>query len=86
MGYELHITRAERRYESEEHPISLTEWQSYAAGHPALEEMGWVGWDDARVPVYGYTCTDGSVVSLTWGEGAIARARDGEERARHLEA
>ncbi|MEH1166050.1 hypothetical protein V6V47_11765 [Micromonospora sp. CPCC 205539] len=32
---------------------------------------GWLGWDEDRQPIYVYTCTDGSVVSLTWFEGAI---------------
>ncbi|MEH0826080.1 MULTISPECIES: hypothetical protein [unclassified Micromonospora] len=68
MGYELHISRAEEYYDSEEHPIALDEWLSYAGSNPTLSEDGWLGSDP---PVFGYTCTDGSVVSLAWFEGAI---------------
>ncbi|MGC4868101.1 hypothetical protein ACLQ3B_22020 [Micromonospora sp. DT53] len=71
MAYELHITRAEEYYESEEHPIALEEWLSYAESSAALRAGGWLGSDDDRQPIYQYTCTDGSVVVLTWSEGAI---------------
>lgn len=70
MGYEIHISRAEEYDESEGQPITLPEWQSYADGNPALSVGGWLGWDEDRQPIYGYTCADGSPVSLTWFEGA----------------
>ncbi|MFI7426662.1 hypothetical protein ACIBPB_06715 [Micromonospora sp. NPDC049836] len=71
MGYELHISRAEEYYDSEEHPIALDEWLSYAESNPALGVGGWLSWDEDRQPIYEYACTDGSLVSLTWFEGAI---------------
>lgn len=36
MGYDLHITRAEWWVESEDHPISLSEWQEVIKGDPQL--------------------------------------------------
>ncbi|GGO08317.1 hypothetical protein [Micromonospora parathelypteridis] len=71
MGYELHITRAAEYYDSEEHPIALDEWFSYAENTPALTVGGWIWWGEDRHPFYVYTCADGSVVSMTWFEGAI---------------
>ncbi|MFC0030298.1 hypothetical protein ACFFMM_12290 [Micromonospora chaiyaphumensis] len=71
MGYELHISRAEEYYDSEEHPITLDEWLSYAEINPMLRVRGWLGRDEDRQPVYEHPCTDGSIVSLTWFEGAI---------------
>ncbi|MBG6070046.1 hypothetical protein [Micromonospora ureilytica] len=71
MGYELHVTRAAEYYESEEHPIALDEWLAYAERSPTLTQGGWIWWDEDRHPFYVFTCGDGSVVSLTWFEGAI---------------
>ncbi|KIR62761.1 hypothetical protein [Micromonospora haikouensis] len=71
MGYELHISRAEEYYDSEEHPIALVEWLTYAESNSALRVGGWLGWDEERQPIYEHVCTDGSLVSLTWFEGAI---------------
>ncbi|MFI6331355.1 hypothetical protein ACIBBG_24000 [Micromonospora chersina] len=71
MGYELHISRAAEYYHSEEHPIALEEWLSYAENNPSLRVGGWLGRDEDRQPVYEHTCRDGTLVSLTWFEGAI---------------
>lgn len=62
MGYELHITRAERWYESEDHPISEEEWESFARNDPSLVLDG---------TVYGHVCADGETVSLRWSGGEI---------------
>ena len=71
MGYDLHISRAEEYHDSDAHPIPLDEWLSYAEGTPTLRAVGWLGRDEERQPLYEHTCADGSVVSLTWFEGAI---------------
>ncbi|WP_435207201.1 hypothetical protein [Micromonospora sp. bgisy143] len=71
MGYELHISRAEEYYDSEERPIALQDWLSYAEGNPALRAGEWLGWGEERQSIFEYTCGDGSVVSLTWFEGGI---------------
>ncbi|MGC4863557.1 hypothetical protein [Micromonospora sp. DT41] len=71
MGYELHISRAEEYYASEENPIAMEEWLSFADGFPALRATGWIGGAEDRQPIYEYTCADGSSVSLVWFEGAI---------------
>ncbi len=72
VGYELHITRAEESYDSEEVPILLDEWLGYAASSPLLAERGWVQWTDiGRVPVFAYACGDGIEVSLTFDGAQI---------------
>ncbi|MFF5181445.1 hypothetical protein ACFY2Q_25735 [Micromonospora sp. NPDC000316] len=71
MGYEIHISRADEYCDSEEHPIALEEWLSYAESNPALRAGGWLAWGEDRQPIFEYTCVDGSVVSLTWFEGGI---------------
>ena len=72
MGYELHLTRAKEWYESDEAPIPLAEWLSYAATNPSLVERGCMSSDDTRVPLYAYVCHDGVEVSLTWHGGRIS--------------
>nr|WP_055505007.1 hypothetical protein [Nonomuraea pusilla] len=71
MGYEIHISRAEEYYDSEARPITLAEWLSYAESNSALSVGGWAEGDEDRMPIYAYTCKDGSEVSLSWFEGAI---------------
>ena len=46
MGYELHITRADRWYEAESNPITLDEWAAYVATDP---EMRMDGFAEAQV-------------------------------------
>ncbi|MEU9742624.1 hypothetical protein AB0E12_25915 [Micromonospora chersina] len=71
MGYEIHISRAEKYYDSEEDAIALEEWLSYTERNPALRASGWLGLEEDRQPTFEYTCADGSLVSLTWFEGGI---------------
>ncbi|MFI7284634.1 hypothetical protein ACIBOV_30685 [Micromonospora chersina] len=71
MGYEIHISRAEEYHDSEEHPIALEEWLSYAERNPGLRAHGWLGWNEDRQPIFENTCADGSVVSLIWFESGI---------------
>ncbi|MFV2178801.1 hypothetical protein ACFHW2_43245 [Actinomadura sp. LOL_016] len=37
MSYDFHITRAAAWFDSEQFPISLEEWESFARGHRSLE-------------------------------------------------
>jgi hypothetical protein len=40
MGYELHITRAENWWESQDTPIPLADWRALVREDPELEETG----------------------------------------------
>src|SRR4051794_35366569 len=72
MGYELHITRAEESYDSEEAPILLDEWLRYAEDSPLLALAGWIEWSDlGRVSVFAYACADEEKASLAWDGAQI---------------
>ena len=40
LGYNVHITRAQNWYESEENPISLDEWKAYIESDPEMRLDG----------------------------------------------
>ncbi|MEU8164934.1 hypothetical protein AB0B97_00345 [Micromonospora sp. NPDC049004] len=71
MAYELHITRADEYFDSEEHPITFEEWLQYADANPALTIGGRLNSGVGLQPIYEFTCSNGDVVSMTWFEGAI---------------
>jgi hypothetical protein len=72
MGYELHITRATDWLDSASNPISQQEWEAFTRRVPSLRPEGWVDWSDiGRQPVFGWTCDDGTVVSLSWRHGEV---------------
>lgn len=67
MGYDVHITRAAEWFESEQAPIRVDEWRSFAASHAALGRDGRSGsgpqsytWRVADVETW-----------LEWSGGAI---------------
>jgi hypothetical protein len=72
VGYELHITRASRWAEAEEHPITPAEWGSFAQAHPKLVQSGSITWKDIGThPVYSLIREDGDEALLSWREDVI---------------
>lgn len=71
MGYELHLTRAEHWADSEDDPISLSEWEDFASGSGDLHDGGWVESEDgSRRRVFSHV-HEGVEFSLTWRDGQV---------------
>ena len=67
MGYDVHITRAEQWFESEERPIQVDEWHSYAASDANLSREGPF---DSGQHFYNWRVGD-TETWLDWFDGAI---------------
>ncbi|TCP57575.1 hypothetical protein EV586_10216 [Tumebacillus sp. BK434] len=67
MSYDVHITRAAEFYESDNHPISLSEWQTIIQADPELE---------ARTEIT-MTTPSGDTLSMSGGPGLAVWRFDG---------
>ena len=82
MGYELHITRADLWTDSEKHPITQAEWESFASAHPKLVRAGTFGWTEiGEQPVYSYVGTRGAEGALSWRHGRVAQWGEADSAA-----
>ncbi|WP_147339413.1 hypothetical protein [Actinomadura spongiicola] len=69
VGYDFHITRANSWFDSEQYPITLEEWESFARGNQSLElelDSSITFTNFGTLNIYALKCDPSRDVTLSW--------------------